>query len=43
MGEKIERKDIDNFIYLGKKCLEKIKDSEQFLFKVGYANSFQID
>jgi putative membrane protein len=43
MGEKIESKDIDNFIYLGKKCLEKIKDSEQFLFKVGYANSFQID
>ncbi len=43
MGEKIERKDIDNFVDLGKKCLEKIKDSEQFLFKVGYANSFQID
>ena len=43
MGEKIESKDINNFIYIGKRCLEKIKDSEQFPFKIGYSNSFQID
>jgi putative membrane protein len=43
MGEKIENQDINNFIYLGEKCLEKIKDSEQFPFKIGYSNSFQID
>lgn len=43
MGEKIEKDDINNFVYLGKKCLEKIKDSEQFPFEVGYSNSFQID
>ncbi len=43
MGEKIEKDDLNNFIYLGKKCLEKIKDSEQFPFKIGYSNSFQID
>jgi putative membrane protein len=43
MGEKIEKQDIDNFVNLGKNCLVKIKDSEQFLFKIGYSNSFQID
>ena len=43
MGNKIEKQDIDNFINIGKKCLEKIMGSEQFPFKIGYSNSFQID
>ncbi|MBA3749759.1 MAG: DUF2070 family protein [Nitrosopumilus sp.] len=43
MGEKIEEQDIDNFVNIGKKCLEKIKESEQFPFKIGYSNSFQIE
>jgi putative membrane protein len=43
MGEKIEKQDIDNFVLMGKKCLEKIKQSEQFPFKIGYSNSFQIE
>lgn len=42
MGEKIEKQDINNFVYVGRKCLEKITESEQFPFKVGYSNSFQI-
>jgi putative membrane protein len=43
MGNKIEKQDIDNFINVGKKCLEKIIGSEQFPFKIGYSNSFQIE
>lgn len=43
MGEKIESKDIDNFIEIGKECLDKIKNSEQYPFKIGYSNSFQIE
>ncbi|MBA3978313.1 MAG: DUF2070 family protein [Nitrosopumilus sp.] len=43
MGEKIEKRDINNFISMGKKCLEKITESEQFPFKIGYSNSFQIE
>jgi putative membrane protein len=43
MGEKIESQDINNFINIGKSCLNKIKDSEQFPFKIGYSNSFQIE
>jgi putative membrane protein len=43
MGNKIEKQDIDNFINIGKKCLEKIKGFEQRPFKIGYSNSFQIE
>lgn len=43
MGEKIEKRDIDNFISIGKKCLENLTQSEQFPFKIGYSNSFQIE
>ncbi|MDQ6723145.1 MAG: DUF2070 family protein [Thermoproteota archaeon] len=42
MGEKIEKQDINNFVDVGKKSLEQITESEQFPFKVGYSNSFQI-
>jgi putative membrane protein len=42
MGEKIEIQDVNNFISIGKNCLEKITQSEQFPFKIGYSNSFQI-
>ena len=43
MGEKIENKDINNFILIGKSCLDKINVSKQFPFKIGYSNSFHID
>ena len=43
MGNKIEKQDIDNFINVGKKCLEKIIGLEQFPFEIGYSNSFQTD
>jgi putative membrane protein len=43
MGEKIEKHDINNFISIGKKCLEKLTHSEQFPFKIGYSNSLQIE
>ena len=42
MGEKIENTDENNFIEIGKNCLDKIKSSEQHPFKVGYSNSFLI-
>ncbi|MGN6560906.1 MAG: DUF2070 family protein [Candidatus Nitrosocosmicus sp.] len=42
MGEKIENTDEKNFIEIGKNCLDKIKNSEQHPFKVGYSNSFLI-
>jgi putative membrane protein len=43
MGEKIEKMDISNFISIGKKCLEKLNEAEQYPFKIGYSNSFQIE
>lgn len=43
MGEKIEKQDIDTLIDIGKRCLEKLKSSEQYSFKIGYANTFQIE
>ena len=43
MGEKIESKDINNFILIGKRCLDEINVSKQFPFKIGYSNSFHID
>src|SRR5919112_1550496 len=43
MGEKIENKDINNFISIGKKCLDEINISKQFPFKVGYSNTFHIE
>ncbi|MGN6629802.1 MAG: DUF2070 family protein, partial [Candidatus Nitrosocosmicus sp.] len=42
LGEKIENMDENNFIEIGKNCLDKIKNSEQYPFKVGYSNSFLI-
>jgi len=43
LGIKVEDEDIQTFIKIGKKCLEELINSDQFEFKVGYANSFQIN
>jgi putative membrane protein len=43
LGIKVEDEDIQTFIRIGKKCLEELINSDQFEFKVGYANSFQIN
>ena len=43
MGEKIENKDINNFISMGRKCLDEISISKQFPFKIGYSNSVHIN
>lgn len=43
LGEKIEEKHVKILIKIGKECLSRIKDSDQFSFKIGYANSFQIE
>jgi len=43
LGEKIEQEHIELLIKIGKENLIKLRESEQFPFKVGYANSFQIE
>ena len=43
LGEKIEPDNIEVLIKIGKECLIKLRESEQFPFKVGYANSYQIE
>lgn len=43
LGVKIEEKDIRTLINIGKECLGNLKESVQYEFKIGYANSFQIN
>ena len=43
LGEKIEQEYIKVLTRIGKECLIGLRGSEQFPFKVGYANSFQIE
>ena len=43
LGVKIEEKDIKTLISIGKECLGNLKESAQYEFKIGYANSFQIN
>ena len=41
--KKLKRQDIKQLYKNRKKMLEKIIGSEQFPFKIGYSNSFQIE
>jgi putative membrane protein len=43
LGEKIEQDNIEVLIRIGKECLIKLRESEQFPFMVGYSNSYQIE
>ena len=42
MGDIPKAEDSKNLIMAGKQCLEKLKDAEQYVFKVGFANSEDI-
>lgn len=43
LGPRIEENDIQTLINIGKETLVKLIESSQYDFKIGYANSFQIN